>query len=135
MPKIFSYGKNEKLKSRKLFEQIFSEGKSFTVFPIKTFYLKPDESLDFPVKVGVGASGKYFKKAVDRNRIKRLLREAYRTEKLLLHQYLQEHNQHIVVFLLYIDKILPDYTSLKTKMPLILERIIKLLNEAGTANT
>ena len=135
MTKIFSYGKNEKLKSRKLIEQIFTGGKSFTVFPVKVFYLKPDASLDFPVKVGVGASGKYFKKAVERNRIKRLLREAYRTEKLLLHQYLEKHNQQIVIFLLYIDKVLPDYATIKTKMPLILERIIKQLNEAGTANT
>jgi len=135
MPKIFSYGKNEKLKSRKLLEQVFSEGKSFTVFPVKVFYLKPNTPLDFPVKVGVGVSGKHFKKAVDRNRIKRLLREAYRTEKLALHKYLQEQNKHVVVFLLYIDKVLPEYAVIKTKMPLILERIIKQLNEAGAANT
>ncbi len=135
MPKIFSYGKNEKLKSRKLLEQVFSEGKSFTVFPVKVFYLKPNTPLDFPVKVGVGVSGKHFKKAVDRNRIKRLLREAYRTEKLALHKYLQEQNKHVVVFLLYIDKVLPEYAVIKTKMPLILERIIKQLNEASAANT
>src|SRR4051794_9437484 len=125
MNKIFSYGRKEKLKGRKLYEQVFSNGKSFTVFPIKVFYLQPDVPLDFHVKLGVGVSARNFKKAVERNRIKRLLREAYRTEKLLLHRYLKEHNHQVVVFLLYTDKTLPDFTTLKIKMPLILEHLIK----------
>jgi len=135
MNKTFSYGKKEKLKSRKLLKQVFSNGKSFTVFPIKMFYLRPDLQLDFPLKVGVGVSARNFKKAVERNRIKRLLREAYRTEKLPLHKYLKEHNCQAVIFLLYTDKILPDYAILKTKMPLVLEQLIKRLNEASAANT
>jgi ribonuclease P protein component len=135
MGKTFSYSRKEKLKGRKLYEQVFSRGKSFTVFPIKIFYLQPDASLDFPVKVGVGVSARNFKKAVERNRIKRLLREAYRTEKLLLHKYLKEHNRQVIVFLLYIDKTLPDFSTLKIKMPLIFEQLIKRLNEAGAANS
>jgi ribonuclease P protein component len=135
MGKTFSYGRKEKLKSRKLLEQVFSKGRSFTVFPIKIFYLQPDATLDFPVKVGVGVSAKNFKKAVERNRIKRLLREAYRTEKLLLHKYLKEHNRQAIVFLLYADKTLPDFATLKIKMPLIFEQLIKRLNEAGAANS
>jgi ribonuclease P protein component len=135
MGKTFSYSRKEKLKSRKLLEQVFSKGRSFTVFPIKIFYLQPDATLDFPVKVGVGVSAKNFKKAVERNRIKRLLREAYRTEKLLLHKYLKEHNRQAIVFLLYADKTLPDFATLKIKMPLIFEQLIKRLNEAGAANS
>jgi ribonuclease P protein component len=135
MGKTFSYQRKEKLKSRKLLKQLFSNGKSFSVFPIKIFYLQPDTPLDFPVKVAVGASVRNFKKAVERNRIKRLLREAYRTEKVPLHQYMQERSLQVIVFLLYIDKILPDYTTLKTKMPLLFEQLIKRLNETGDANT
>src|SRR3954468_3646432 len=135
MGKTFSYSRKEKLKGRKLYEQVFSRGKSFTVFPIKIFYLQPDASLDSLVKVGVGVSARNFKKAVERNRIKRLLREAYRTEKLLLHKYLKEHNRQVIVFLLYIDKTLPDFSTLKIKMPLIFEQLIKRLNEAGAANS
>ena len=62
MGKIFSYSRKEKLKGRKLYEQVFSQGKSFTVFPIKIFYLQPDVPLDFPVKVGVGVSHGILKK-------------------------------------------------------------------------
>jgi len=135
MGKTFSYSRKEKLKSRKLIEQVFRDGKSFTVSSIKIFYLQPHAPLNFPVKVGVGVSSRNFKKAVERNRIKRLLREAYRTEKLLLHQYLKEHNRQIIIFLLYTDKLLPDYVALKTKMRLLFEQLIKRLNEAGIANT
>jgi ribonuclease P protein component len=135
MGKIFSYGRKEKLKGRKLYEHVFSQGKSFTVFPIKIFYLQPDVLLDFPVKVGIGVSARNFKKAVERNRIRRLVREAYRTEKLLLHKYLKEHNRQVIVFLLYTDKTLPDLTTLKMKIPLIFEQLIKRLHEAGATNT
>ncbi len=115
-------------------QQIFSEGKSFTVFPIKVIYLETKIPLDFPVKVAVGASGRHFKKAVQRNRIKRLLRECYRTEKLPLHSLLEQQNKELIVFLLYIDKVLPEYAVIKTKMPLIIQKLIKALNEKSSSN-
>lgn len=90
---------------------------------------------DFAAKVGVGVSARNFKKAVDRNRIKRLLREAYRTEKIILHNYLAQQNRQVIFFLLYTDKIIPAYAEIKNKMPLILSRLIKELNENNPANT
>jgi ribonuclease P protein component len=134
MAKTFSYCKKEKLKRRKLLEEIFSKGKTFTIHPIKVFYLHPSEALDFPVKAGVGVSSKYFKKAVHRNRIKRLLREAYRTEKILLHEYLNEQGKQVIIFLLYVDKVLPVYATIKTKVQFALTRLIKQLNETSTSN-
>jgi ribonuclease P protein component len=134
LAKIFTYNKKEKLKSRKLLQQLFTEGKSFTVFPIKVIYLEVKAPLDFPVKVAVGASGRNFKKAVQRNRIKRLLRECYRTEKIPLHSLLEQQNKELIVFLLYIDKVLPEYAVIKTKMPLIIQKLIKALNEKNSSN-
>src|SRR4249919_2475820 len=115
--KQFTYRKTEKLKSRKQTEQLFNRGKSFTVFPVKVYYLKVEEQ-DNCVKAGVGVSSRNFKKAVQRNRIKRLLREAYRTEKIPLHRYLGQNDKYITLFLLYIDKIMPEYVLLKQKMNL-----------------
>lgn len=135
MAKPFSYNKQEKLKSRKLLEQIFREGKTITVFPLKLFYLQPAEKLDFYVKTGVGVSGRNFKKAVQRNHIKRLLREAYRTEKTLLHNFLQQQNTQAVVFILYIDKTLPVFATIKNKMPVALKRLVNALNETVVKNT
>jgi ribonuclease P protein component len=135
MAKIFSYGRNEKLKSRKLMQELFSKGKTFTVYPVKIFYMQPDGELDHPVKVGVGTSTRYFKKAVERNRIKRLLREIYRIEKLPLHKYLNSSGKQVVIFFLYVDKSMPQFSELKTKIHLALHKLIKQLNEASAENT
>ncbi|QEC67850.1 ribonuclease P protein component [Panacibacter ginsenosidivorans] len=135
MAKQFSYGKEEKLKSRKLTEQLFSKGKTFTVFPLKVFYMPVKEELDFPVKAGVGTGSRNFKKAADRNRVKRLLREAYRTEKNALTDYARANQKHVAIFFLYIDKVLPEYTLIKSKMPLAIGKLIKQLHEVAVANT
>src|SRR5689334_5548279 len=80
MPKRFGFPKAERLKSRKQIEALFAGGKSVSVFPVRAVYeLLPAEEPG--LKVGVSASKRYFKKAVDRNRIKRLLRETYRLQK------------------------------------------------------
>ncbi len=135
MPADQSFNKKEKLKSRKLLEQVFSSGRSFSVFPLKVFYIQPEVPLDFPLKTGVGASSKRFSKAVHRNRIKRLIREVYRTEKAPLHEFVVQHNKQVALFILYIDKSLPDYNILKQKMPLILQKLIKELNETDPSDT
>ena len=129
MAKTFTYNKKEKLKSRKQLEALFSKGKTFLLFPVKVFYLLPETPLDNVVKTGVGASSRTFKKAVQRNRIKRLLREAYRLNKHPLHQFLQTHNRQLVVFLLYIDKQLPKKNSIQPKMPVILEKLMSELSK------
>jgi len=128
LAKTFTYNKKEKLKSRKQLEALFSKGKTFLLFPVKVFYLLPETPLDNIVKTGVGASSRTFKKAVQRNRIKRLLREAYRLNKQPLHQFLQTHNRQLVVFLLYIDKQLPKKNSIQPKMPVILEKLMSELS-------
>jgi len=133
--KPFSYNKKEKLKSRKLLDKVFKEGKTFTVFPLKMFYLQPAEKMDFHIKTGVGVSGRNFKKAVQRNHVKRLLREAYRTEKTPLHNFLLQQNSQAVVFILYIDKTLPVFTTVKSKMPVALKRLVNALNETVVKNT
>lgn len=128
-----SYSSQEKLKSRKALESLFTGGKSFSVFPIKVFYtLDPVEAgmqREVPVTAGVGVSSKNFRKAVQRNRIKRLLREAYRTQKQALHGAVKEE-QHVSVFFLYIGKELPEYAPLKESMGKALERLIEKLNKA-----
>lgn len=134
MIKAFSYNKTEKLKSKKQLDNLFENGKSFTVFPVKVLYALQHEQNSI-VKTGVGVSSKNFKKAVQRNYIKRLLREAYRTEKQPLHFYLNNNKKQLNVFLLFVDKAMPQYDLLKEKISLCIQRLIKELHEADIKNT
>ena len=93
------------------------------------------EPMDFPVKAGVGTSSRNFKKATDRNRVKRLLREAYRAEKTALTDYASANQKQVTIFFLYIDKVLPEYTLIQSKMPLAIGKLIKQLHEVAAANT
>jgi len=123
MPATYSYNATEKLKSRKLLDQLFTGGKSFSVFPVKVFYMPLPEPDGHPIKAGVGVSARNFRKAVDRNRIKRLLRESYRLNKLSLHTTISNHQKNIAVFFLYIGKDMPDFRLLNEKMQSALTKL------------
>ena len=120
--KRFTYTTSEKLKSRKLLNQVFAEGKSMNVYPLKlTFTLKEMDTLS-AIQVGVGSSSRYFKKAVQRNRIKRLLRESYRLQKHRLIALIPEKKQ-LNVFLLFIGKDISETTLIPEKMEQILDKL------------
>ena len=127
MAGTFSYNKFEKLKSRKQIELLFAQGKSISSFPVKVFYLPVEHTPVHPVQVGVGVSARNFKKAVDRNTIKRRMREAYRLHKLPLHEHLTTNQKSVAVFILWIDKQLPTAAALQDLMPGVLEKLIKQL--------
>jgi ribonuclease P protein component len=85
-----TYPKTEKLKSKHTIDLLFSEGKSVSKYPLRLVYVPINldkENFDkpnVPIKMGVSVSKKYFKKAVDRNYYKRVLRETYRLNKNIL---------------------------------------------------
>jgi ribonuclease P protein component len=128
--KPFSYNKKEKLKSRTQLEAIFASGKSFSVFPVKVFFIETDATQTESIKAGVGVSARHFKKAVQRNRIKRLLREAYRLEKQKLYIQLTEQQKQIAVFFLYVDKEMPAFEVVREKMKDCLAKLQTKLNPA-----
>lgn len=132
MAKLFSYSRKEKLKRRKQIAELFEGKQSFFIFPVKVFYHLPLQPMDNMIKAGVGVNSRTFKKAVQRNRIKRLLREAYRLNKLPLQQYLAAEKKQAVVFFLYVDKALPEKNILQTKMPAIIRELIKRLSEQAS---
>jgi ribonuclease P protein component len=101
----FTYNKHEKLKSKKAIEQLFSEGKSISAYPLRLVYVENSETL----KVGVSVSKRNFKKAVDRIRIKRLLREAYRLNK---QQLVEKNISSYSIMLLYMHKEMPTFETL-----------------------
>ena len=110
---MLSYSKKEKLKSKKLIEQLFAEGKSVSNFPLRLVYLETHFDDDYKIKAGVSIGKKKFKKAVDRNRIKRLIREAYRLEK---HSLFNNITTQYAFMILYIGDENPSFEKVSTKM-------------------
>jgi ribonuclease P protein component len=137
--KQFTLGKNERLKSRKSIEQLFKEGQRFSVSTFRIFYQVNKEILNawqslpdhqaglFNIQFGVGVSAKNFKKAVDRNRIKRLTRESYRLQKNPLHEKLRSKNIQLNLFFIYTGKELPEYDEVYKKVGSALNQLDKLI--------
>ena len=113
MVKRATFGKGEKLKSRKDIDTLFQAGRSLAQFPIRVRYtMAMVEGEKGSAQAGFTVSKKHFKRAVDRNRIKRLLREAYRLQKAPLLQTLEAQHQHLHLFFMHTDKTLPDFETL-----------------------
>lgn len=118
------------MKSRKQIELLFSEGKMLTVYPYRVRYLQYTDGVSgTSLQAGVAVSRKGFKKAVHRNSIKRLTREAYRLQKLPLQQKLTATGQQLILFFIYTGKEVPEYALVKEKVRLILDKLIKCVEE------
>jgi ribonuclease P protein component len=127
MVKRFGFGKKEKLKSRKQIEDLFLNGQRFAQFPIRVTYQFVPTADEGLVQVGVTASKRYFKKAVDRNRIKRLLREAYRLQKSELVEAVKQKRIKVFVFFMYTDKTIASFLIIKEAMNKTLMKLQKQL--------
>jgi ribonuclease P protein component len=125
--KQFTLGKEERLKSRKQTELVFSEGKKFTLAPFRVYYLSIKDQINV-LQFGVGVSTKNFKKAVDRNRVKRLAREAYRLQKKILEKKLIEANSYLTVFFIYTGKELPEYKDINDKIGKVLNKLCEIVS-------
>ena len=118
--------KIERLKSKKEIDILFSDGKSISKYPIRLVYTKLDFKENVKIRTGVSVSKRNFKKAVDRNHIKRLMRESYRKNK-----YLVANTTHQFAFMfLYSGKEIPEYSLIESKIEEILQKFITLETEA-----
>ena len=119
-----TFGKNEKLKSKKAIENLFSEGQSYVSHPIRIVYtVKP--KADYNVKIGVSVAKKKFKHAVDRNLLKRRMREAYRLNKELI----QENEYSIDALLIYTSSKIKDFDVLNKSMQDLLDKLNQKINK------
>ncbi len=137
MAKQFTLGKKERLKSRKLIAQIFSEGENFPVSPFRVYYLfcPLSNTNSAALQFAISVPAKNFKRAVDRNRIKRITREAYRLQKTELHQVMKEKKLQLNIFFVYTAKEFTEFNKLMEKLKLILNKMIMIANENRSANS
>ena len=113
------FPKNEKLKSKKHLDLLFSEGKSVNAFPVKLVFTPLENASTH--KTGVSAPKRKFKKAVDRNRIKRLLREAFRKNKHLI----DNTEQKYALLFIYLGKEPPTYSTVFSTVEKLLHKFVE----------
>jgi ribonuclease P protein component len=84
---------------------------------------------EYYLKAAFSVSTKNFKKATNRNRIKRLMRESYRLQKTSLEVRLKELHKSLSIFIIYTGNTLPEYENISAKMGKILSRVEKLISQ------
>ncbi|MFN8239124.1 MAG: ribonuclease P protein component [Chitinophagales bacterium] len=123
-----TFHEDERLKSKKLLDLLFSE-KAFVQNPILRIYYKQIElNCAFPAQFAFAVPKKLFPDATDRNRLKRLMRESVRLQKPAIHEKLTVQNRRMIFLLSYQAKELKTYHEVDTAIIQLMQR---LLNETN----
>jgi len=121
-----TFGKEEKLKSKKIIDQLFKEGKSVSTNGFTLVYLVKTLNTFFPAQAGFSVPKKFFKHSVDRNRIKRLMREAYRLNKTPFYEILAERKEQLALMFVYKGKELPKHEAVTKAVLYCMNKITKV---------
>jgi ribonuclease P protein component len=119
------FGRSERLSSKKTIESLFTTGRSFSHYPYLVKYIGLEDSTDSLHQILVSVSKRNFKRAVDRNRIKRQIREVYRLNK---HIIADLANKYAIAYIYTFKKVLP-YKELEIKLIECLYRLQSELTE------
>ena len=122
----FTLGKDEKLKSKTVIEQLFTEGSRVKSFPLQLIYLKKEHSSEFPIKVAFTVPKRSVKLAVNRNRIKRIMREVYRKNKQIFSKNLND--QYIFMFI-YMAQEEINYADLELSIKKVCDKFLIKIKE------
>jgi ribonuclease P protein component len=120
-----TFSKDERLCSKLLLSALLEKGTSFFVHPFRIIWLETEHPGKHPVQIAISVSKKRFKKAVDRNKVKRAVREAYRQNKQELYDAMSEKGRKGLLLLVYSINTQPVHSEVESKIKLILQRLIK----------
>jgi ribonuclease P protein component len=125
---MYTFKKEERLCNKKLIDGLFHNGSSFLCYPFKVSWMLANGEQQFPAQIVFSVSKKRYKRAVDRNLIKRRMREAYRLNKQLhLYTILNDAGIKLVLSISYIGKEIGPYDFFEKKM---LKLLTQLAGEA-----
>lgn len=125
-----SFPKSERLCGNKAIENLHNTGNAFIAYPFRVVFLDVSNTREqIPVRVMISASKKKFKKAVHRNRIKRLTRESYRINKSELILFTTSNKLKLHIAFQYISEEIPDFNVVNVKMQKALTKLINALSE------
>lgn len=125
-----TFNKEERLHSKKLIEELSKYGRSFLIYPFKVIYLKKTLPLKPPSQVIFTVSKRKQRKAVLRNKTKRMLKEVYRKNKeQKFYDFLRNKNIQCLVLFIYLSEESPNYHFAETKIIAVLKRLTKELEK------
>ena len=126
-----TFKKEERLCSKKAFENLLSSGSSSFLFPLKVIWIKTDYPLPHPAQIAFAVPKRRFKKAHDRNLIKRILREAYRHNKHPFYQFLSENEIRLQLLVVYIAPNMMTYHEITPKVKGTLDSIMAAIQKTS----
>lgn len=120
-----SLNKKERLKSKKLIDELFAGGQSIKAFPLKFVFkeIEAEHTEQSPILFGVTVGKRLFKRAVDRNLLKRRMREAYRVNQQSINEYLRSKESHLSIMTIYTSKDIEDYAKIEAAMLKLISRL------------
>lgn len=119
---VYTLTRSEHLKSRKVIDILFKEGKSVSHNGFTLVYLDHPLPILYPAQVAFSVPKRNFKHANDRNRVKRLLREAYRLQKFSFYTALIAADRHLAIMWVYKGRQLPDFDTVQTEVAFCLKK-------------
>ena len=120
-----AFGKSYKLCSKIQISRLFSNGKQVKSTDLSLIFLKDGFNIEESFQVMISVPKKKYKKAVQRNLIKRVCREAIRENKLILESYLIDNRKKVLFVVNYKGPICPKHEELKPQIKSLFEKLIK----------
>jgi ribonuclease P protein component len=124
-----TFKKGERLCSKKSIAELFEKGNSFYSFPFQVIWHVSSAETKFPAQVAISVSKKLFRRAVQRNLIKRRIRESYRKNKQILYDFLVKKESGLNLIIIFKGDTIPDYPETERSLKTALDKLINELNK------
>ena len=123
------FKKNERLCNLILINQLFEKNRSYFKYPFKLIWKESEITSDYPAQMLISVPKRKFKKAVDRNLIRRRSKEIYRHQKSFLYETLNKKEKKIIFIFIYIAKEILEHRQIEKSIKTLLKNLENEINK------